>query len=624
MSRQIEELVQNCAECRKHHQHRAEPMVPSSLPQYPWQKVASDLFQLKNHQYLLVIDYYSRYVEIAKLSSTTSQAIINHLKSIFSRHGIPERVISDNGPQYSSADFANFAREYGFEHVTSSPRYPQANGEAERAVATVKSILEKSKDPYLAMLVYRTTPLQHGYSPAELLMARKLRTTLPTTREMMKPSVPDLTTFKCTDEEIKERQTRDFNKHRGAHELPPLMEGEKVWISDQNTEGIVSKKTEHHRSYEVTTPKGQVEQEHLRHRQTNALDKITSNVTNILVHMESILDSVVSLYQYSKFSDSYPCFKFVGEEGEDLDGPKLRKKPLPGLGTFPFEHAPSVIIRVMLLKRFCAKLESRVSINMNPHDPYGFNSNYQPLSARNRFVIPSYNDFPPAPAYSGQLIFPSGVYRDRFWSLSPDHLLLLPQSPGMPTSPLIYLQRPIIFVISESEMDRKVVLFVRFLSSLSKEKEFEMPECFPLLLFAERGTFASNDICARFALDTACSVAICCPCDNFSKLKVVTAQTSYKTKHLEKTLKSIKTDILSMSHNMSLTMLKKRYSKRRTNSGGKGEKRERGEREREGENGGKGEKRERAGREEREGENGGAERKGKKRGRREESKGENG
>jgi len=258
MSRQIEELVQNCAECRKHHQHRAEPMVPSSLPQYPWQKVATDLFQLKNHQYLLVIDYYSRYVEIAKLSSTTSQAIINHLKSIFSRHGIPERVISDNGPQYASADFANFAREYGFEHVTSSPRYPQANGEAERAVATVKSILEKSKDPYLAMLVYRTTPLQHGYSPAELLMARKLRTTLPTTKEMMKPSVPDLTTFKCKDEEIKERQTRDFNKHRGAHELPPLMEGEKVWISDQNTEGIVSKKTEHHRSYEVTTPKGQV------------------------------------------------------------------------------------------------------------------------------------------------------------------------------------------------------------------------------------------------------------------------------------------------------------------------------------------------------------------------------
>ena len=258
MSRQIEELVQNCAECRKLHQHRAEPMVPSSLPQYPWQKVATDLFQFKNHQYLLVIDYYSRYIELAQLSSTTSPAIINHLKSIFSRHGIPERFVSDNGPQYTSSDFASFAHEYGFHHVTSSPRYPQANGEAERAVATVKSTLEKSKDPYLAMLVYRSTPLQHGFSPAEMLMGRRLRTTLPSTKEMMKPSVPDPGAVKLKDEAIKERQVHDFNKHHGAHKLPPLEKGDKVWVKDQNREGVVAQKIEHRRSYEVTTPQGQV------------------------------------------------------------------------------------------------------------------------------------------------------------------------------------------------------------------------------------------------------------------------------------------------------------------------------------------------------------------------------
>ena len=137
--RQIEEIVLNCAVCAKNQRQRAEPMIPSNLPEYPWQKVATDLFQFKSHQYLIVVDYYSRFIEIAKLTSTTSQAIISHLKSIFSRYGIPERLISDNGPQYSSAEFADFASQYGFDHITSSPHYPQANGEAERAVATVNA-----------------------------------------------------------------------------------------------------------------------------------------------------------------------------------------------------------------------------------------------------------------------------------------------------------------------------------------------------------------------------------------------------------------------------------------------------------------------------------------------------
>ena len=238
--------MHNCAQCSKLRQNPPEPMVASNLPMYPWQKVATDLFQLKNQDYLLVVDYYSRYIEVAKLNSTTSQAIINHLKSIFSRHGMPERVVSDNGPQYSSADFTAFAKQYGFEHVTSSPRYPQANGKAERAVETVKTILGKSKDSYKAMLAYRSTPLEHGYSPAELLMSRRLRTTLPTSTSQLKPQVPDPVEFRVKDEEIKNRQATDFNRGHRAKVLPLLITGEKVWVADQKTEGQVEKNNDHH------------------------------------------------------------------------------------------------------------------------------------------------------------------------------------------------------------------------------------------------------------------------------------------------------------------------------------------------------------------------------------------
>ena len=141
--------------------------------------------------YLLVVDYYSwtRYVEVAMLpKNKTATTVITCLKSIFARQGVPGKVISDNGPQYASE---KFAAEYGFEHVTSSPRYPQSNGTAEHAVKTVKSMFEKNEDPYMALLILRSTPLDNGFSPPELLMSRKIRTTLPVTESQLLPSVPD-------------------------------------------------------------------------------------------------------------------------------------------------------------------------------------------------------------------------------------------------------------------------------------------------------------------------------------------------------------------------------------------------------------------------------------------------
>lgn len=168
ISNDIESYIKECRICCQTQQPKFEPMIVSELPSFPWQKIGTDLFMWKQKTYLLVIDYYSRFIEIAKLASMTSNEVISHLKSIFARHGIPQYVVSDNGTQYSSQQFQDFAKVYGFKHITSSPHYPQSNGEAERAVQTIKKLLDKSADPYLALMAYRATPLKLGYSPAEL------------------------------------------------------------------------------------------------------------------------------------------------------------------------------------------------------------------------------------------------------------------------------------------------------------------------------------------------------------------------------------------------------------------------------------------------------------------------
>ena len=147
VSQSISQKVLQCPSCAKEAKHRREPLITTLLSEYPWQVVGTDLFELDGSHYVLVVDYFSRYPEVTKLTSTLSNNIINTLKVAFSWHGIPEIVRSDNGPQYCSLEFAKFASCYGFQHLTSSPLYPQSNGQAEHMVKTVKSLLKQSSDP---------------------------------------------------------------------------------------------------------------------------------------------------------------------------------------------------------------------------------------------------------------------------------------------------------------------------------------------------------------------------------------------------------------------------------------------------------------------------------------------
>ena len=199
--------VQQCRTCALHRDNKPEPLIATPLPDRPWQIVATDLFQMKGMDYLIVIDYFSRYVEVAAMTKTTkSSEVIRVLNSIFARHGIPEQLRSDNGPQYDSAEFSHFAKQWGFKHVTSSPRFPQSNGEVERGVRTVKKLLQKAEDPTKGLLAYRSTPLACKFSPAQLLMGRTLRNSVPMFHTEPNLHWPDLEKLHARESESKLKQ----------------------------------------------------------------------------------------------------------------------------------------------------------------------------------------------------------------------------------------------------------------------------------------------------------------------------------------------------------------------------------------------------------------------------------
>ncbi|XP_060084865.1 uncharacterized protein K02A2.6-like [Ylistrum balloti] len=129
------------------------------LPLRPWQKLGMDLCTSQGKQYFVVTDYYSRFIELAYLETTTSAFVIKNI----SRWGIPEDIVSDNGTQSALnlplKSSGHFREKYQFKHTFSSPHYPQSNGAAKCAVKIAKRIL-KQGDVFIALMAYRSTPIE--------------------------------------------------------------------------------------------------------------------------------------------------------------------------------------------------------------------------------------------------------------------------------------------------------------------------------------------------------------------------------------------------------------------------------------------------------------------------------
>ena len=195
ISDDINTFIYNCDTCCRDFPITTEPMMPTKLPEKPWEKLASNFFQFKGNTFIIVVDYFSQHIEILKLTTITSVSIITAQKTIFSRHGIPDVLVTNNGPQYASQEFDEFSKSYNFVQQSSSPYHPQGNGYAECVVRTVKSLLKDctDHDPHLALLSHRTTPLPFcNYSPTQLLMGRCLRSPVPILSQALVPQWPDL------------------------------------------------------------------------------------------------------------------------------------------------------------------------------------------------------------------------------------------------------------------------------------------------------------------------------------------------------------------------------------------------------------------------------------------------
>ena len=132
INKDILKQYQSCKTCIKHSKsQRSEPLQSHPTPELPWHMVATDLFETKNSKYLLLMDYYSRFSVLHKLGSTTSKVLVQEMKAVFAELGVPNVIVSDGGPQYTSVEVKDFTKHWQIEHRVSSPRNPQSNGMAE-------------------------------------------------------------------------------------------------------------------------------------------------------------------------------------------------------------------------------------------------------------------------------------------------------------------------------------------------------------------------------------------------------------------------------------------------------------------------------------------------------------
>ena len=262
LNNDLKQLVEKCDICQA--QQNSTPIIQkyvSEVPPHPWHTLGSDLFYFQRIDFLVVVDYFSKYLIVRKIQNSTSSAVIKELGMIFSKFGKPQIFRSDNGPCYSSQEFKLFMQNWLVEHRTSSPHYPQSNGLAESMVKVSKNLIEKAVRQDLPwnqlLLDYRCTPISSEIpSPAEILFGRKLRSSISVLpSQVMNDRISKQRELIVKKEGKFYTSTKDFQDRIKAL---PFEAGQNVWLQNSDSrkyeEAVIREKCREPKSYMVEIP----------------------------------------------------------------------------------------------------------------------------------------------------------------------------------------------------------------------------------------------------------------------------------------------------------------------------------------------------------------------------------
>lgn len=193
MRADIHKFVQQCRTCEKYSPTNFnESLLPHKIPKERFLKVGVDILDYNGSSFLVIVDYFSHWLELLPLKDKTSECVIDAMQNVFSRFGYPLELISDNMP-FSSFKCQSYFKSKDITLITSTPRYPKSNGMAEKYVQISKMILKKYFEDNLdyreGIMQYNNTPLVGlNLSPSQILNSRNIRTS-PCTIEYLKPKI---------------------------------------------------------------------------------------------------------------------------------------------------------------------------------------------------------------------------------------------------------------------------------------------------------------------------------------------------------------------------------------------------------------------------------------------------
>lgn len=242
LRKHVEDKCLRCDACLSAEgKSRREPLITMPIPEYPFQVIATDIFHIDGNNYLMVVDYLSKWPVVKALKrSMTAAAVIKNLREIFSEFGTPEKIVSDNGSNYTSSDFAKFCKGLKIEHCTSSALHSSGNGQVERTIGSVKSMMKKCMNNgnswEQGLLAIRNTPVGIGLlAPAQYIQGRLLRDSLPLPIDRYRVRSYDLEGFRKDLERVK-MGDKHFHDNRAGSDKVQLQNGQLCYFrTAQNT-----------------------------------------------------------------------------------------------------------------------------------------------------------------------------------------------------------------------------------------------------------------------------------------------------------------------------------------------------------------------------------------------------